>query len=67
MWRRESAALGRLGLIVVFAGNRSFELADPFPQRAPQLRKPFRPEDDQGDDENDRYLPDSDIRHRNSW
>jgi hypothetical protein len=49
--------LGRrrgLVIVVVLAGERSFELADTSTDRLAELRKAFGPEDDQGDDQDDR-------------
>src|SRR5688572_20330061 len=63
--------LGALGVdvivvIVVVPRDRALELADPAAHRAPELRKPLWPEDHEGDDEDDRQLQWSDIRHRSN-
>src|SRR5918998_3252450 len=42
-------------LLVVLARDRVLELPHPGPERLAQLREPLRPEDDQGDHEDDRY------------
>src|SRR5512134_2843390 len=51
-------------VVVVLVGReRVLELADPPAHRAAQLRQPLRPEDDQGDDQDDDYLERADVRH----
>ena len=45
------------------AADRAAELADPSAEGAAQLGQAFRPEDDQGDDQDDRELEWSDIWH----
>jgi hypothetical protein len=60
----------RLGLfivVVVLAADRAFELADPAADGLAELGKPFRPENDESDDQDDRKLKGSHIRHRDSW
>src|SRR6266571_8567380 len=64
--RRLLLLLGRreLGGVVVLAGDRILELAHPLAQRAPHLRQPLRPEDEEHDEEEDENLPDTDAeRH----
>ena len=51
-----SLCLGLVVVVVVVAGDRAFELADAAAEDAAQLRQPFRAEDDQGDDQDDRDL-----------
>ena len=41
-------------VVIVVAADRAAELADPLAERAPQFGQSFRPEDDQGDDQDDR-------------
>ena len=61
--------LGRLGralncnLVLVVHGEGSLELADPLPHRLAELGQALRPEDDQDDDQNDRYLEWSNVWH----
>ena len=56
------------GLIVpVLARNRPSELADALAHRAPKLRQALRPEDHQGDDEDDDQLEWSNVRHPEGW
>src|SRR5215204_7215902 len=60
--------LGRLlGLVVVLARDRPPELADALAHRAPQLRQALRPEDHQGDDEDDDQLEWSNVWHPEGW
>src|ERR671910_3421639 len=51
-------------VLVAVAGQRALELPNPAPHRTTQLGQLLGPEDDQGDDEDDRQLQWSDIRHR---
>src|SRR5581483_6241226 len=61
--------LRRLFLFVVvsLAGDRSPDLADALAHRAPQLRQALRPEDHEGDDEDDDQLEWSHVWHREGW
>ena len=69
--RAWSTAFGRadrfggvfLGVVVVFAlaGDRVFELADPFAEAVAELRQPFGAEHDQGDDQDDDDLEGADV------
>src|SRR5919198_6627838 len=60
-WPLAAFDLRLLVLVVIAPRDRRAELADPPPERASKLRKPLRPEDDQGDDENDQDLWKSDV------
>src|SRR6185295_3707299 len=51
------------GPVVALAADRPAELADPFAHRAAELREAFRPEDDEGDDQDDDDLEWSDVWH----
>src|SRR5581483_1817832 len=55
--------LGPLRLVVVLAGDRGAELADALAEGATQLRQPLGAEDHQGDDQDDRQLEGSNVRH----
>jgi hypothetical protein len=57
----------RVVVVVVVAADRAFELADSAADRPSELGQPFRPEYDEGDDQDDRQLKWSDIRHCNQW
>src|SRR3954471_20607830 len=58
---------GGLIVILVLPGDRRPELADSLAHRAPQLRQALRPEDHQGDDEDDDQLEWSNIWHPEAW
>src|SRR5512133_3185293 len=54
-------------LVLALPRDRRPELADALAHRAPKLRQALRPEDHQGDDEDDDQLEWSNIWHRDAW
>src|SRR4051794_33872707 len=57
---------GELGVLVDLAADRVLELAHPAPEGAPRLREALRPQDQQGDDEDDPEFHRSDVGHLRS-
>src|SRR6187200_3222103 len=54
-------------LLLLLPGDRRPELANALAHRAPKLRQALRPEDHQGDDEDDDQLEWSNVWHRDAW
>ena len=62
-----ASSMRRSLVLVVVAADRAAELADAPAQRAAELGQALRPEDDQGDDQDDRDLEGSDVSGINPW